>query len=348
MPACTIALVLARGLHHLLAFVHVGARGLFDVDILAGLAGFHFHVRVPVVGSGDADRVDGFIRQNLAEILDAFYGVAAFQGGRLGTLQVRLVNVAKRHRLGFGHLHRVAQIAGAHGAESDEADRNAVIGAPNPPGEQGGSESRGSAAQKISAWDVHTAPVGNKISAGMQAGRLTVLRHTARNGLISPWANRGRTADFRQNAPEIHVSRIMRRSLIRGDENRGGVAVNPVTDGAGSGFRKDGGTHASLVCHRGRLAFSRESLFAVSIVPPKRLGTRLCVAPYFKDTRHRIAVGGLHLDAQRLHFRRFKTVAVEPLEIIRDCGRCAAGCRPPGAPRPRNPSRSRVAPRAAG
>ena len=35
--------------------------------------------------------------------------------------------------------------------------------------------------------------------------------------------------------------------------------MNPVTDGAGSGFRKDGGTHASLVCHRGGLAFSRES-----------------------------------------------------------------------------------------
>ena len=67
------------------------------------------------------------------------------------------------------------------------------------------------------------------------------------------------TANFRQTAPEIHVSRIMRKSLIRGNENRGRVAVNPVTDGAGSGFRKDGGTHASLVCHRGRLAFSRES-----------------------------------------------------------------------------------------
>ena len=37
------------------------------------------------------------------------------------------------------------------------------------------------------------------------------------------------------------------------------MAVNPVTDGAGSGFRKGGGTHASPVCHRGRLAFSRES-----------------------------------------------------------------------------------------
>ena len=61
--------------------------------------------------------------------------------------------------------------------------------------------------------------------------------------------------------PKAHANRrrIMRKSLIRGYENRGRGAVNPVTDGAGSGFRKDGGTHASLVCHRGRLAFSRES-----------------------------------------------------------------------------------------
>ena len=35
------------------------------------------------------------------------------------------------------------------------------------------------------------------------------------------------------------------------------MAVSPVTDGAGGGFRKDGGTHASLVCHWGGSHFRR-------------------------------------------------------------------------------------------
>src|SRR5260370_15507834 len=42
----------------------------------------------------------------------------------------------------------------------------------------------------------------------------------------------------------------------------------------------------------------------------------LSVAAYLKDSRHRIAVGRLHLDPHRLHFHRFKTVAVQPLQII--------------------------------
>ena len=47
------------------------------------------------------------------------------------------------------------------------------------------------------------------------------------------------------------------------------MAVNPVTDGAGSGFRKDGGTHASLVCHR-------------SLVSPLRLQQGVDVAHDFE------------------------------------------------------------------
>ena len=52
---------------------------------------------------------------------------------------------------------------------------------------------------------------------------------------------------------------IMGAHISGGQTGAANFPVNPVTDGAGSGFRKDGGTHASLVCHRGRLAFSRES-----------------------------------------------------------------------------------------
>ena len=63
----------------------------------------------------------------------------------------------------------------------------------------------------------------------------------------APWGQTGAGSHY-EGKPHLWGMKIGAR-----------VAVNPVTDGAGSGFRKDGGTHASLVCHRGRLAFSRES-----------------------------------------------------------------------------------------
>src|ERR1035441_846038 len=53
------ALVLPRGRHHLGPFVEPGAGGLFHVNVLAGFAGFHSHVGVPVVRGTDANGVDG-------------------------------------------------------------------------------------------------------------------------------------------------------------------------------------------------------------------------------------------------------------------------------------------------
>ena len=137
------ALVFAGGLHHLGAFFDIDAGGLFDVDVLAGFAGFDGHVGVPVVGRGDADGVEGFIGDDVAEIFDEFGFEASAARGGLGAFEVRLVDIAKGGGLDFRDLHGIAEVAGAHGAEADEADGDAVIRAFDAAGEEGGGEGGG-------------------------------------------------------------------------------------------------------------------------------------------------------------------------------------------------------------
>ena len=61
--------VVAPGrLDHPPAFDDVVADGLFDVDVLARLAGQDRHERVPVIGRGDGDRVDVAIVEHPPEI----------------------------------------------------------------------------------------------------------------------------------------------------------------------------------------------------------------------------------------------------------------------------------------
>src|SRR5207249_2063647 len=63
------AVVLAGGLDHAPAFAEVVAGRLFHVDVLAGLAGPDRGQRVPVVGRGHDDRVEGLVLQDPAQVL---------------------------------------------------------------------------------------------------------------------------------------------------------------------------------------------------------------------------------------------------------------------------------------
>ncbi len=135
--------VLAGGLHHLGALVHIGASGLFDIDVLAGLARLDGDVGVPVVGSGDAHRVDQFVGDDVAKVLDRLYLIAPARGGRLGALERRLVNVAHRHRLKSAGIHGVAEVSGAHSADADKPDGDPVVGAQHAAGKQVGGNRGG-------------------------------------------------------------------------------------------------------------------------------------------------------------------------------------------------------------
>ena len=101
------AIILARRLDHFQAFVDALAGGLLHVDILAGLAGFHRHVGVPVVGRSDANRVDGAVRDHLAKVLNGLHREAAFLSGVYGAVEMWLVNIAYRDGLHFRHPHGV-------------------------------------------------------------------------------------------------------------------------------------------------------------------------------------------------------------------------------------------------
>ena len=79
-----------------------------------------------MIGRGDADGVDGFVGQDLAEIADTL-GVAV--GGGDGALEVGLVDIADRGRDEILLLHRDLEIAAAHGAHADEPHADLVIGA---------------------------------------------------------------------------------------------------------------------------------------------------------------------------------------------------------------------------
>src|SRR5262249_24999725 len=113
------ALVLARGLHHLHALLDIYARGLFDIDILAVLAGLHGHIRVPVIGSADAYGIDGRIGHDFAKVLDSLDVAKPETAGlRLGLFQVGLPDVAYMRDLEAGCVGAVADVARPHRAHA--------------------------------------------------------------------------------------------------------------------------------------------------------------------------------------------------------------------------------------
>ena len=128
VPAWTMRLYLRAACHHLLALFDVHARGLLDINVFAGFAGFDGHVGVPVVGSRDADGIDRFIGDDLAEIFYQLGCESLLFGRGFVPLEGRLINVAQRDRHDFRHLHAVADVACAHGAQADVADRDTVVG----------------------------------------------------------------------------------------------------------------------------------------------------------------------------------------------------------------------------
>src|SRR5439155_15399422 len=158
------AVVLARGLHHLAAFVDGDADRLFDVYVLAVLARLNGHVGVPVIGSRDVHGVDGLVLENITKIGDALRSgarvgraIAAAAADGHGFFQIRLVNVADDRHFHIGQLQGILHAFGAHAAHADERHADAVVGAAHVAGEDGGSQRRTRGFQKISAI-VHVYP----------------------------------------------------------------------------------------------------------------------------------------------------------------------------------------------
>ena len=119
------AIVLARGFHHQDAFVNGVADGLFNVNILAGLAGLNHHQRVPVVGSTHDDDIDIFAVEHLAEI---GVGLRLTAGILDAQLQVGLVNVADGGDFNVGLLSKCSEVAASLAACANNTHNHLVTG----------------------------------------------------------------------------------------------------------------------------------------------------------------------------------------------------------------------------
>src|SRR5579872_2559874 len=126
------AVVAIRGAHQLAAFPPVVRAWLFDVNIFAGLARPDRHQAVPVVGSGDGNRIDGFVVENLANVEAGFWrGLAHFFNVRSALSEHAFVDIAKSRQLNVGQLGIRLDVLKTSPTESADGHANAVIGAEN-------------------------------------------------------------------------------------------------------------------------------------------------------------------------------------------------------------------------
>src|SRR5262249_50631036 len=119
------ALVSPGRVNHPAAFADEKRQGLFDVNILTGLAGEHGLQSVPVVGRRDDHRVNVFAIKQGAEI-----GVAARSLAELRQALVEppSVNLGETDQSGVGLLLEVQDMTFADQTVAEEADVYALVG----------------------------------------------------------------------------------------------------------------------------------------------------------------------------------------------------------------------------
>ena len=129
---------LACGLQHGLAFDHVDADRLLQVEVGPGLHGGDRGKRVPVVGRGDQNDVEILLRQHLAVVA---IGARRFlrslaRGHDLGGLGQHLaIDVAQRDDLDRLDLDQPQEVALAVPAAADQS--NPARGGPSAPDRMG-------------------------------------------------------------------------------------------------------------------------------------------------------------------------------------------------------------------
>ena len=113
------------------AFADVVAHGFFDVNVLAGLGGPNGDQRVPVVGRGDGNRIDVFVVERPADVVDAFGFVLAF--GPFGDAVHRPAQHVFIHVGQIGDFDVVlaeptADVGPAAAVQARDGDADAVVG----------------------------------------------------------------------------------------------------------------------------------------------------------------------------------------------------------------------------
>src|SRR5262249_3338131 len=117
------AVVFARGGDELLAFPITMRAGLFDINVLAGLASPDAHQRVPVIRRGDRDGVNRLVFEQLANV-NVLFGLLARVLFNLAAalLEHGVVHIADGGDLDVGHLGICADVRLALPVAADHGD----------------------------------------------------------------------------------------------------------------------------------------------------------------------------------------------------------------------------------
>jgi hypothetical protein len=141
------AVVPPRGVHHAPPLDHAQRQRLFDVDVLARLAGVDGLQGVPVVGGADDHGVHVLALQQPAVVAELPRVGADLAGGEV---EVGLVEVADGDHLGVALGEEGVEDLVAAVAQADEAQADAVIRPEDLARRQGGPEGgRGSGFRKV-------------------------------------------------------------------------------------------------------------------------------------------------------------------------------------------------------
>src|SRR5262249_50628444 len=127
------AIVLARGLHHLATLITIVARGLFDIDILTGLASPDCGEGVPVVRSRNGNGGGIFLLEQSAHVAVVFGIVPLFLlDARGGTLACFLIHIADGCNSALGVERGIEpDVIGAAATETDDPKLDLVVRAEN-------------------------------------------------------------------------------------------------------------------------------------------------------------------------------------------------------------------------
>ncbi len=124
------AVVFAGRRHDLAGFEDVMRARLFDVDILAGLAGPDRSERVPVVGGGQGDGVDGLVLEQLAVVGVGSRALLGLFLDLLGPfLEHGFVHVAQCRHLGVRKLGIAVDMGAAAAANAHAGHADSIVGA---------------------------------------------------------------------------------------------------------------------------------------------------------------------------------------------------------------------------
>ena len=206
------AVVTLSGFHALATFEHVVTDRLLDIHVFAGLTGPDGDERVPVVAGSHAHRIEIFVFQRHANVLNTFrLPLRAVQALFAESAKQATVGIDQICHFDIGHGQEFIDMATSSPADADNPHPHGVVGTQDFAGSAGAGHreqgkhgaGRGGCFQKISAcqsahrqllghqrrvWGGHSVAGSQRWRGRLAAGRIVTrsLRH-AKKQFTSDW-----------------------------------------------------------------------------------------------------------------------------------------------------------------